>query len=190
MIRSLMERSTRWAGLPASACFVAAALAAGAAAGCAWMGWSFDQEKTLALWLVAAALALAQFAGFTVAGALRRREPPFSRLTWAALFSMLPGLFAGAALTFAVAPAQRPGAWMLSYGAAVCGLGYFLGPPARWTGALFLAAGALALLALPDRGVLMMGLSFGGLHALLGILLIFEPKENHEAVLFDEIEDR
>jgi hypothetical protein len=190
MIRSLMDRSTRWAGLPASACLIAAACAGAGSAWCAWKGLTFEQEEILPVWFATAGVSFVQFAVFTVAGARKRGEPPMSRLTWAALISMIPGLFSGAVLTFVVSPLQRPGVWMLCYGTAVYSLGYFAGERARGTGVLFLIAGAASLLALPDRGVLMMAVSFGGLHALLGILLLCQPRENHEAVLFDDREDR
>lgn len=190
MIRSLMTRATRWPGLPASACLVAAAFAGAGSAYCGWTGLSFDRPDILPAWLGVAGASFAQFIGFTLYGARRRGERAFSRLTFAALFSMLPGLFAGALLTWALPPAQWPGVWMLCYGTAVYSLGYFAGGRAKIVGLLFLAAGALSLTACSDRGVLMMGAAFGGLHALLGILLLCQPKENHEAVLFDEIEDR
>jgi hypothetical protein len=189
LIRALMERATQWPGLRASACLGAAACALAGSAACFWRGLDFRSDETLWLWLSVAAVSFLQFVGYTVAGARRRGEPAFSRLTWAALGSMLPGLFAGAVLTFAVPPELRPGVWMLCYGAAVYSLGYFAGVRVKIVGVLFLAAGALTAVR-PELGLLMMAVAFGGLHALLGLLLLLQPKENYAAVLFDEIEDR
>jgi hypothetical protein len=190
MIRSLMTRATRWPGLPASACLTAAACAAAGSAYCAWKGLAFDRSDILPVWLAVAGASFAQFIGFMLYGAKKRGERAFSKLTFAALFSMLPALLAGAFLTYVLPSAQWPGVWMLCYGTAVYSLGYFAGVRAKIVGLLFLVAGALSMTSMADRGVLMMAASFGGLHALLGILLLCQPKENHEAVLFDEIEDR
>lgn len=190
MIRSLMDRATRWSGLPASACLTAAGLALAGAAVSWRLGLDFTSDRILGIWLGVAGASFVQFGAFTVAGARRRGEPPLSRVTWAALASMLPALFSGAALTLVLPSEAWPGAWMLCYGTAVYSLGYFAGGRAKLTGLLFLAAGALSLSVVKEHGLAMMAVSFGGLHALLGALLLCQTKENHECVLFDPVEDR
>ncbi|MBI2921889.1 MAG: hypothetical protein HYY18_12455 [Planctomycetes bacterium] len=44
--------------------------------------------------------------------------------------------------------------------------------------------------ALMDRGARWPGLATGALHILLGTLLLLQPRESHDAVHFDPVEDR
>ena len=189
LIRRLMERAGGGSDIPASASLVAA--------GCALAGSLVsgdfvpeNSQKLLAVWSGVAAIALAQFAGLTLFGARRRGEAALSRSTWAAFSAVLPGLAAGAILTAALPADLWPGVWMLCYGVAVHGVGYFAGWRATLTGALFIACGAASIFALRSHGVAMMAAAFGGLHALFGALLLVQRKENHESVLFDAVEDR
>jgi len=203
MIRALMKRGERWPGLSAGACFAAAACAVLLAWWCERRGLGFEgritpstpdpYRNTAIPWW--ASLAVACFAGFlaaTATGATRRGEPPFSRQTWAALLSIAPALFAGAFLTPALPLPALPATWMLCYGTGVCALGWFAGFPATVTGLLFLVAGALTLnTPLKFHPNAMMAASFGGLHALLGTLLLLQSrKPDDDHVPFDPVEDR
>lgn len=202
MIRSLMKRGERWPGLSAGACFLAAAGAVATAWWCDGRGLAFVPVRSggttsyatsaIPFWCT---LAVASFVGFlaaTAAGATRRGEPAFSRQTWAALLSIAPALFAGAFLTPALPHALLPATWMLCYGTGVCALGWFAGAPATITGLLFLVAGALTLHSpLKAHPNAAMAASFGGLHALLGALLLLQSrKTDDDHVLFDPVEDR
>jgi len=184
LIRSMMERATTWTGLPAYACFGAAA--------CGFAGWGASALQGLAFtsaasapgllltWILVASVAAIQIVAFTVMAAKRRGEPAMSRLTWSILFATLPGLFTGGVLTAVVSPELRPVLWMLCYGTALLGLGVFAGWKANIAGILFLAAGVAGLVGWPDRTLDLLGLSFGGIHALLGALLWIKPRGPHE----------
>jgi hypothetical protein len=179
LIRSMMERATRWTGLPAYACFGAAA--------CGFAGWALSASRGLdfsvpghaaplfEIWGAVAGIAAISVVAFTIAAARRRGEPALSSLTRSIMFSILPGLFTGGVLTFVAPPEMRPGVWMLCYGTSLLGLGVFAGWKANLTGALFLAGGSSALLAFPSLGLTLMAATFGGLHALLGSLLLLKP---------------
>ncbi len=184
LIRSMMERGTRWTGLPAYACFGAAA--------CGIAGWALSISRGLSfanpldapalfeIWGVVAAIAAVQVIAFTVASAQRRGEPAWSSLTRGIFYAVLPGLFTGAVLTLVMPAEQRPGAWMLCYGTALLGLGIFAGWKANVAGALFLACGAITLCVVPVNGLSMMAASFGGLHALLGSLLLLKRRDHEQ----------
>jgi hypothetical protein len=180
----MMERATRWTGLPAYACFGAAA--------CGLAGWALSVSRGLSfsspadaaalfeIWGAVAGIAAIQVVAFTVAAAQRRGESPVSSLTRGILYAVLPGLFTGALMTLVMPVELRPGVWMLCYGTSLLGLGIFAGWKANLTGILFLAFGSLTLLILPALGVLMMAVAFGGLHALLGSLLLINKRRDHE----------
>jgi hypothetical protein len=186
LIRSYMERATRWTGLPAYACFGAAM--------CGFAGWAYSAARgldfaapafsapLLEAWVTVAAIAAVQVVAFTVLAARKRGEPALSNLTRSIVWSMLPGLFTGGVLTLVVPPAQWPGVWMLCYGTALLGMGLFAGWKANVVGILFLATGALSLLVLKTHGLALMALGFGGLHALLGALCLIRPGDRDECV--------
>ncbi|MEK7470302.1 MAG: hypothetical protein AAB074_23275 [Planctomycetota bacterium] len=208
MIRSLMQRGERWPGLSAGACFAAAGCAVLTAWWCEKRGLAFRADMVpdpaapfrSTPYMVSAVpywttLAVACFIGFvtaTAAGAARRGERPLSRQTWAALLSIAPSLFVGTFLTPVVPYAVLPATWMLCYGTGVCSLGWFAGFPATVSGLLFLVAGALSLFTgLKHHPNAMMAASFGGLHALLGTLLLLQSrKPDDDHVHFDPVEDR
>src|SRR5262245_57136095 len=127
LIRSMMERATVWTGLPAYACFGAAACALAGCGYTAMRGVDFDMLKAaselLELWILVAGVAAVQVVAFTVMAARRRGEPAMSRLTWSILFAMAPGLFTGGVMTFVASCREWPGLWMLCYGTALLGLG-------------------------------------------------------------------
>lgn len=203
MIRALMKRGERWPGLSAGACFAAAAGSVATAWWCEGRGLAFVplryqggttsyELSAIPYWCTLAALCFAGFLASTAIGASRRGEPPFSRQTWAALLSIAPALFAGTFLTPVVPLPLLPAVWMLSYGTGVCALGWFAGPPATITGLLFLVAGAAFLYSpLRSHPNAAMAASFGGLHALLGTLLLLQSrKPDDDHVHFDPVEDR
>lgn len=208
MIRALMKRGERWPGLSAGACFTAAALAFLTAAWCDLMGLEFAATfvtdayssvggrsysiSAVPFWTTLAVVCFIGFLTVTAAGATRRGEPAFSRQTWAALLSIAPALFAGAFLSPFVPLPLLPPVWMITYGTGVCALGWFAGFPATATGLLFLVAGALTLATpLKSHPNAMMAASFGGLHALLGSLLLLQSrKTDDDHVHFDPVEDR
>jgi len=179
VIRSAMERTTRYTGVPAVACVLAGVLAIAGAAACRAMGLDFNSprdERGLALvWGAVCALAVAQFVALTILAVRRRGEPAWSRLARRVVVAVLPGIYVGAALTEFCRRTGHldylPPFWSVCYGASVLGLGLYAGWKANLVGCLFLAAGTLGLYVLKPYGVALMAASFGGLHLLLGLLI-------------------
>jgi hypothetical protein len=133
----------------------------------------------LQIWLVAAAIALA------VGGAMMAREAaesgharylgPVRKF----LLCLCPALFAGAALTFVLWRANStniiPGVWLLLYGCAVLSASTVTIPRTMKLicimGSLFMLLGLLAFVAVPGTHTLILGMGFGALHTIFGILI-------------------
>jgi hypothetical protein len=132
----------------------------------------------LGIWLLAAALALL-FGGAVVARQIvRRGHSLYLGPTRKFLLCLCPALLAGAVLTLVFASAGAtgyiPGMWLLLYGCAVlsastvttAGIARLIG----LMGALFVALGSITF-ALPTAHTLMLGLGFGILHIIFGVLI-------------------
>jgi hypothetical protein len=82
---------------------------------------------------------------------------------------------AGAVLTLVLfrtgAMGFLPGVWLLLYGTSVVSGGAASVRIVPLMGACFMAAGAVALLAPPSWGNLLLAAGFGGLHILFGIVI-------------------
>jgi len=133
----------------------------------------------LQIWLVAAAMA------FAVGGAMMAREAaqsgharylgPVRKF----LLCLCPALLAGAALTFVLyrsgTTSLIPGVWLLLYGCAV--LSASTVTIARTMnlicvmGALFMVLGMLAFAAPPSTHTAILGMGFGALHTIFGVLI-------------------
>jgi len=183
-IRALMERAGRYSNLSGCAAAAAGALAAAGAALCWKLGIRFglpgQARELAAVWGAVFALALAQAVAFTVLHARRRGEPAWSPIARQAVAAMLPAAFMGAAVTgygfWSGRTELLPPLWMLSYGSSLMGLGLLADGRVRGVAALFLLLGAAALFAGTDRGLLLMLVSFGGFHLLLGALILWKPR--------------
>jgi hypothetical protein len=133
----------------------------------------------LAIWLVAAALALAlggaMMARETAHGGHARYLGPVRKF----LLCLCPALLAGAALTFVMWRAEAtgliPGMWLLLYGCAVLSASTVtLARTMRligMMGGLFMLLGVLAFVSPVNLHNLILGMGFGALHSLFGILL-------------------
>ena len=180
LIRSVMERTTRFTGLPGAACLVAGGLALSGAVAASLLDATFAYEAKhgllAALWGSVALLSAAEVVVLSVLAARRRGHPAWSALTRRVVVATLPGLYVGAALTEFARRSGRhdalPALWCLAYGASLLGLGLYAGWKANLAGILFLAAGTLALLGVLPGGNLLMAIAFGGIHVLLGILIL------------------
>ena len=133
----------------------------------------------LEIWLVAAAVA------FAVGGAMMARETaqsgharylgPVRKF----LMCLCPALLAGAALTFVLWRTDNahliPGMWLLMYGCAVLSASTVTVPRTMRLvcimGALFMLLGAVAFAAPPSTHTLVLGMGFGALHTIFGILI-------------------
>ncbi len=171
-IRDTMERAASFTAISGKALVVVGLIGVGAALA-AWKQTSRD--AWLETWLAAAVLSAA------VAGAGLWRKAAslgvslFSGPGRKFALSFLPPLFAGAVLTLVLARAgfygALPAAWLLLFGAAVIAGGAYSVPPVPVMGACFLALGTLAALAPAGWGDLLMGLGFGVMHVVFGILI-------------------
>lgn len=133
----------------------------------------------LEIWLIAAAVAL------VVGGAMMARETaqsgharylgPVRRF----LMCLCPALLAGAVLTYVLwrsaATALIPGVWLLLYGCAVLSASTVTVHRTMrlicFMGVLFMLLGILAFAAPTGFHTLILGLGFGGLHTIFGILI-------------------
>jgi len=133
----------------------------------------------LGIWLVAAAVALL-FGGALVARQIARRG--HSRYLGPArkfLLCLCPALLAGAVMTLVLGTAGMtsliPGMWLLLYGCAVLSASTVTSAGiARLIcimGALFVALGSVTFALPPMAHTAMLGLGFGALHILFGILI-------------------
>lgn len=181
VIRTLMERTTRYQLLTARASLAAGCLAGAGAAAFLVLDpnnpWIFG-----GVW------------GFVFLGALfavltgvilRSREcgeRVWSRQARAVLMALAPSVAAAAVLTVFFFsrgdPLVLPGVWMLCYGQGALATAAYAPPPIRWLGVSVLLLGGLTLALGPNWAVAMMGLVFGFGHIALGaVLLLAERRE-------------
>jgi len=134
-----------------------------------------DVFSRLSVWLAEAVLALAIGIAAAARKARRAGLPLLSGPGRKFLEGFAPPLAAGALLTVALARAGNaaaiPGLWLVLYGVAVVTGGAASVRIVPVMGLCFLALGALALFAPADRGNLLLGTGFGGLHILFGIMI-------------------
>jgi hypothetical protein len=181
-IRALMARTGEFRHLSGWALVANGALALAGAAASRWpAGVAFapgdDPVRLAAVWLPVAALASLLDVLLTAAVARRRGEPAWSPAARQMVIGLLPGLYAGAVLTFAFGAAGAfdalPGAWMLCYGLALAGASHFTPWEIRYAGLAFLLAGGAALIAFRSQALAAMALGFGGLHLAFGAYVLW-----------------
>ena len=176
-IRETMERAGSftavpgWGGMVMGLTAVAAAVAG---------NWAPSERAWLAVWLSEGLVAIA--VGVL---AMRLKSRAAGLPVWSAparkfVFSFVPPLLVGAALTLGLlragAVSAIPGVWLMLYGTGVIAGGAFSVPAVPVMGACFLAEGALALFA-PSAfearawGNFWLGAGFGGLHIIFGSII-------------------
>jgi hypothetical protein len=171
-IRRTMERSSTFTAVPGvgGACMGGVGLAAAIVAAS-----QRSAERWLAVWLLAAAVALgigvttmwlkAARSGAPLAGAVGRRFAT----------SLAAPLVAGAALTWGAwmngDRALVPAVWLLLYGTGVLAGGVFSVAAVRLLGAAFMALGIAALVTSPAWGDVWLGIGFGGLQLAFGLYI-------------------
>lgn len=133
----------------------------------------------LEIWLVAAGIAFVLGGALTARQAAQRAHARYLGPVRKLLLCLLPLLLAGAVLTFVLWSAGLvrllPGMWLLLYGCAMLSASTATNAKTMQLicimGALFIVLG-MAAFALPERvHTLMLGLGFGALHILFGILI-------------------
>lgn len=129
----------------------------------------------LLTWLATAAVAV----GVGLLGVLfkARNEgvPLLSRPARQFALGFVPAIFVAALLTIVLyragLDALLPGMWLLLYGTAVIAGGTFSIRIVPLMGVLFLFLGAVALFTAPPVPAICLGLGFGGLHVVFGVLI-------------------
>jgi len=171
-IRETMERATAFTGISGwgevaigGTAIVATIIAANQGT---FKGW-------LAVW-VAEGLISMLIAGWSMDRKARAVDMPLmSGLGRKAVFSLSPPLIAGALLTIVLVRARLisaiPGTWLLLYGTGVVTGGMFSVPAVPLMGLCFMALGAGALFAPPELANWFMGIGFGGLHLIFGVII-------------------
>lgn len=171
-IRDTMESATTFTAL--SGWGLVAAGGVGLIA--SWLAWASGSTAPLNIWVPAALIAVA-CSGFGNALKAKKLKVPmwsgsFRKMVW----GLVPALAAGAIMTFALedagATSLLPGMWMAVYGAGIAASATFSVRAVRWMGLAILAAGAAALI-LPQHGLPLLALGFGGIHIGFGLYIIY-----------------
>lgn len=193
-IRTLMERAALYRRALGPILLAAGLVGASAAT----LGWGLglgSAREFLLLWISAAVLAILSSLLLVRRQALQEREPFWTPPTRRVVSAMLPALFAGAVATVALAAigmapgtlaVALPAAWLVCYGLAVHGAGFFTLRGIRQLGWAFTLAGeALALAAIIPgfeptlrHAHLFMGLAFGLGHLAAGAWLLLAERNN------------
>jgi hypothetical protein len=174
VIRMLMERGTRYTAVCGSSGIAAGLITL---AGCAVMASGrlpFDHVTnfvaTFAIVFVASFLANVYF---TFRMSRQSHEPVWSRPARTVTLAFLPNFIAGVVLSVVMVREGRldllPGIWMLLYGCGALAMSFFAPLSILILGVAFVLAGIFALIFFPGHEVLMMGLSFGGIHLAYGL---------------------
>jgi hypothetical protein len=174
VIRMLMERGTRYTHVCGSSGIAAGLITF---VGCAILAWGhlpYDYATsfvtTFALVFVASFLANVYF---TYQMARQNHEPFWSRPARTVTLAFLPNFVAGVVLSVVMCREGRldllPGIWMLLYGCGALAMSFFAPLSILVLGVAFVVAGIFALVFFPGHEVLMMGMSFGGLHLAYGL---------------------
>jgi hypothetical protein len=91
------------------------------------------------------------------------------------LLGLIPCLFAGAVLSGVLWKANDiaaiPGAWLLLYGCSLISASAFIKMIVAWMGVCFVVLGVIAFMVPASFHIPLLGLGFGGLHILFGILI-------------------
>jgi hypothetical protein len=171
-IRDTMERATSFTAVPGwgavamgATAVVAAALAAAQPTGERWLG----------IWIAEACLA-GIIGTFAMARKSRStRTPVLSRPGRRFLLSYFPPIAVGALLTLVLFQGglirALPGMWLLLYGTGVLTGGAFSVRVVPLMGLVFMAAGAVALVAPAAWGDWLMAIGFGVLHIVFGAVI-------------------
>lgn len=170
VIRTLMERSTRYTNLSGHAGIAAGVLTLLGSVLRYWYHTPF-----LPTWLGVLFAACVANVVFAAGMARANGEPLWTRQAQTVLLSLTPAFVAGLVLTAVLARMRLelllPGVWMLLWGVGALAMSFFTPRIISLLGVAFMAAGTLALFAPPANDALSMALSFGAIHLVYGTAL-------------------
>jgi hypothetical protein len=191
----LMERSALYRRALAPVMILAGVLGIVAAAlGCIL---KMDSPQTfIGYWAAVGLVALTGSFLLVRRQALKESEPFWSPPTRRVVQAMLPGFFAGAFAGLIALACPRwdflptlavPAFWIVLYGCALSAAGFFMQRGIKLLGWLFVLCGCALMAARYDggswltfqRGHLVMGGAFGGLHLAYGIYLYFTEQHGN-----------
>jgi hypothetical protein len=179
-IRKTMERAGSFTAVPGWG---------GVAMGCTAMAASLiamragSMNEWLAIWMIEGVLAVAIGIFAMWRKAFKAGMPMWSAPARKFVFSFVPPLIAGAALTIVLwrvgAVPAIPGVWLMLYGSGVVTGGAFSVPVVPVMGLCFLAEGLVAIFIPPSWNLsatmpwndFWLAAGFGGLHILFGIII-------------------
>jgi len=134
-----------------------------------------NADRWVTLWLGEAVVAMAIGVWSAAVKSRRLGVPLFGTTGQRFMLAFATPAAAGIALTAALVQAQAltllPGMWLLLYGAAVAGGGAFSVRMVPVMGAAFMAIGAAALFTPAASGDLWLGIGFGLVHVVFGVLI-------------------
>jgi hypothetical protein len=200
-IQRIMERATLWTLLPGTAAVIGGTMVL---VGCAIsfaMFRSLDFADILKLplktqivfclmWFTIGVLGVLVEAILTASAAGRQGLSPSIRSARVAAFSMTPCVIVAMVMTFKflIPIAPRPEeiqyivpVWMMLYGTGVYTAGLFSIRPPRVLGIVFIAAGAVALLAFQQYGLVWAAASFGLLHIFFGLYILAKQRKERQS---------
>jgi hypothetical protein len=171
-IRRTMERSSTFTAVPGLG---GAGMGAVGLAAAILAASQRSADRSLAIWLLAAAIALGIGVTSTWLKAVRSGVPLAGAVGRRFAMSLAAPLIAGAALTWGVwmkgDRALIPAVWLLLYGTGVLAGGVFSVAAVRLLGAAFMALGIAALVTPPAWGNVWLGMGFGGLQLVFGLYI-------------------
>jgi len=186
-IRRIMESATKLTVLPGKAAIAGGVLALIGSAVSYWLMGSagFDAmsrmppERRMALillWAAIALLAIGLDVILTVRLAGRSGRSPWSRLGQLAAYAMGPAVFIACVLTIAFGMRNTweplPAVWMMLYGVALWMASILSIRAPGVLGLVFILAGVVTLFWAAPIGLIMVALTFGAAHVVLGIYLL------------------
>jgi hypothetical protein len=170
VIRTLMERGTRYTNLSGDAGVAAGGLALVGSGLRLWLDTPF-----LVTWIGVLIAACSAIVYFTWRMAQANGEPFWTRPARTVLLALSPALVCALLITYVLARAGQgqllPGIWMLLWGVGALAMSFFTPRVISVLGIGFMVAGTVTLLAGPGNDALTMGATFGGMHLAYGIML-------------------
>jgi hypothetical protein len=186
-IRTLMERSQRYAHVSGYSGLVAGGLTLAGCAALADGRWPGPAGAQFAwVWSVGFALALGVHLLLTFGRARRREEPVWSRQARTVLRAVGPGFVAGVAVTVARAGEWRelPAWWLIFYGCGALATGSFAPRAITRLGAVCLALGIASLWLWPGQPNVTMAVGFGVTHLVFGACVLWAERRAAAAQAF------
>ena len=170
VIRTLMERGTRYTNVSGNAGVAAGLLTL---FGCALRVWAHTPFMNTWMGVLIAAGGATVY--FTADMARANGEPLWTRQAKTVVLALMPAFVSALVLTVVLdrvgQQALLPGVWMLLWGVGSLSMGFFT-PRIMWIlGLTFMGVGTATLLLPPVADAWSMGLTFGAIHLIYGSAL-------------------